>query len=239
MYKSKKILCIIPARGGSKGLPGKNIKSLLGKPLIAYTVEQAKNCRYLDRIIVSTEDKSIAAVAKKFGAEVPFLRPKRLAKDKSGTIDVLLHAMDWMETKEKFDFDIVVLLHVTTPLRSVEDIKKSVELLFKDNTDNVFSVTEAHRNPYFNMVEINKSGKVLLVKKGNYNGRQSAPSVFDMNSSIYVWWKDALRKSKSLFFRNTRIYIMPKERSIDIDDELDFRISEFLTVKRKHQKLKA
>ena len=238
MYKSKKILCIIPARGGSKGLPGKNIKSLLGKPLIAYTVEQAKNCRYLDRIIVSTEDKSIAAVAKKFGAEVPFLRPKRLAKDKSGTIDVLLHAMDWMETKEKFDFDIVVLLHVTTPLRSVEDIKKSVELLFKDNTDNVFSVTEAHRNPYFNMVEINKSGKVSLVKKGNYNGRQSAPSVFDMNSSIYVWWKDALRKSKSLFFRNTRIYIMPKERSIDIDDELDFRIVEFLTVKRKHQKLK-
>ena len=236
MYKSKKILCIIPARGGSKGLPGKNGKSLLGKPLIAYTIEQAKNCRYLDRVVVSTEDKSIAAVAKKFGAEVPFLRPKRLAKDKSSTIDVLLHAMDWMENKEKFAFDILVLLHVTTPLRSVEDIKKSVELLFNDNADNVFSVTEAHRNPYFNMVEINKAGKVSLVKKGSYGDRQSAPSVFDMNSSIYVWRKDALRKSKSLFFRNTRIYIMPKERSIDIDDELDFRISEFLTVKRKHQK---
>jgi len=232
MYKSKKILCIIPARGGSKGLPGKNGKSLLGKPLIAYTIEQAKNCRYLDRIIVSTDDKSIAVIAKKFGAEVPFLRPKRLAKDKSSTIDVLLHAMDWMENKEKFAFDILVLLHVTTPLRSVEDIKKSVELLFNDNADNVFSVTEAHRNPYFNMVEINKAGKVSLVKKGSYGDRQSAPSVFDMNSSIYVWRKDALRKSKSLFPGNTRIYIMPKERSVDIDDELDFRIAEFL--KKNH-----
>jgi CMP-N,N'-diacetyllegionaminic acid synthase len=228
MYKNKKILCIIPARGGSKGLPGKNVKLLCGKPLIAYTIEQAKNCRYIDRIVVSTEDKSIAAVAKKFGAEVPFLRPKRLAKDKSSTIDVLLHAMDWLETKEKFAFDILVLLHVTTPLRSAEDIKKSVELLFKDNADNVFSVTKAHRNPYFNMVEINKAGKVSLAKKGNYSGRQSAPPVFDMNSSIYVWWKDALRKGKSLFPGITSIYLMPKERSVDIDDAIDFKIAKML-----------
>ena len=109
MYKNKKILCIIPARGGSKGLPGKNVKLLCGKPLIAHTIEQAKSCRYLDRIVVSTEDKSIAAAAKKFGAEVLFLRPKRLAKDKSGTIDVLLHAMDWMENKEKFGIDVELI----------------------------------------------------------------------------------------------------------------------------------
>lgn len=228
MYKNKRILCVIPARGGSRGLPGKNIKNLMGKPLIAYSIEHARGSKYIDRTIVSTDDEKIADIARSLGSEVPFLRPKRLAKDKSSSIDVLLHAIKWMETKERSAFDIIVLLHVTTPLRSAEDVDKSIELLFKSNTDNVFSVTEADKNPYYNMVEVDRSGEAALVKRGNYVNRQSAPKVFDMNSSIYVWWKDVLRDKKSLFPGHTRVYIMPKERSVDIDDFWDFKFAEML-----------
>lgn len=227
MYKNKKILCVIPARGGSKGLARKNVKKLLGKPLIAYTIEQAKKSKYIDRIIVSTEDKVIARISRKYGAEVPFLRPGILASDSAGTIDVLLHAMEWMEKVERYQFDILVLLHATTPLRGARDIDNCIKLLFKKNASNIFSVTEAHRNPYFNMVELKKS-KVALVKKGNFVSRQEAPKVFDTNSSIYVWWKDGLRKGKSVFLKHTAIYFMPKKRSIDIDDGIDFKLAELL-----------
>jgi CMP-N,N'-diacetyllegionaminic acid synthase len=228
MYKYKTILCVIPARGGSKGLPGKNIKVLLGKPLIAYSIEQARKSKYIDRVVVSTESKKIADISKKFGAEVPFMRPKKLSGDDSSTIDVLLHAMDWLEKREGYLFDILVLLHATAPLRNVEDIDNCIEMLIKKDAYNVFSVCEAQRNPYFNMVEVHMNETVKLVKKGNFVTRQSAPQVFDMNSSIYVWWKDILRKHKSTFLEKTVIYIMPKDRSIDIDDHLDFKIAEML-----------
>lgn len=228
MYNDNVILCVIPARGGSKGLPGKNIKPLLGKPLIAYTIEQARGSKYIDRIIVSTEDRKIAEISEGCGAEVPFVRPKSLAKDDSSTIDVLLHAVKWMEEEAKFKFNILVLLHVTTPLRDTEDIDKCIELLYEEKADNVFSVTEAHRNPYFNMVEVNSASEVKLVKEGRFTSRQSAPMVLDMNSSIYVWWKDTFKTEKGLFLKKTRIYTMPRERSVDIDDPLDFRIAEML-----------
>lgn len=228
MYKRNTILCVIPARGGSKGLPGKNIKQIAGKPLIAYSIEQARQSRYIDRVIVSTDDRRIAGISKFYGAEVPFMRPKELAGDEVGMIDVLLHAMEWAEVKERYSFDILVLLHVTTPLRSVEDIDKSIELLVDKDAQNVFSVTEARRNPYFNMVEVSKGGFVSLAKKGNYKTRQSAPKVYDMNSSIYVWWKDVLKKEKKTILAGTHIYIMPKERSVDIDDAIDLRIAEAL-----------
>lgn len=224
MYKNKKILCVIPARSGSKGLPGKNIKKLLDKPLIVYTIEQAKESRYIDRIIVSTDSQKIAKIAKANGAQVPFIRPKRLSTDKSNMIDVLLHAMDWMEKREKYSFDILVLLPVTAPLRRREDIDNSIRLLFRQNNDNVFSVTQAHQNPYFNMVEMDKQGYVKLVKKANFANRQQAPAVFDINGSVYVWWTDILRKKKGLFLKRSQIYIMPKERSVDIDDSFDFEI---------------
>ncbi len=228
MYKDNVILCVIPARGGSTGLPGKNIKQLMGKPLIAYTIEQAKKSKYIDRVIISTEDEQIAWVSKNYDAEVPFKRPGELAQDKSGMIDVLLHAMKWMEDEAAFKFDILVLLHVTTPLRNTEDIDNCIELLVEKNADNVFSVTKACRNPYFNMVEVGSDNKVRLVKGGSFVTRQSSPEVFDMNSSIYAWWKETLRTKKGLFLEKTRIYLMPRERSIDIDEQLDFRIAEML-----------
>lgn len=226
MYKGNSILCIIPARGGSKGLPGKNIKELSGKPLIAYSIEQAKGAKYVDRIIVSTENREIADIARRYGAEVPFMRPRKLATDDCSIIDVLLHAMDWMENKEKCKFDILALLHATAPLRTSEDIDNSIKLLVDKKADNVFSVSDAYRNPYFNMVEMREGGTAGLVKKGQFNTRQAAPKVFDMNASIYVWWKDVLRKKKSVFLKKSHVYVMPRERSVDIDDNVDFKIAE-------------
>ena len=226
MYKNKRVVCIIPARGGSKGLPGKNIKMFLGKPLIAQSIKQAKDSGLIDRIIVSTDDKKIADISKKYGAEVPFARPKYLAQDKSSTMDVLLHAMECLKG-DGYLFDILVLLHATAPLRSVEDINNCIKLLVNQKVANVFSVTEAHRNPYFNMVEVVR-GKVRLVKEGRFSSRQQAPKVYDMNSSIYVWWKDVLKNKKMIFLKNSRIYLMPKERSVDIDNNLDFKIAKML-----------
>ncbi len=223
-------ICIIPARGGSKGIPRKNVRKLAGKPLIAYTIAQALQSRYIDRTVVSTDDEEIADISKQYGAEVPFIRPSDLSGDDASTIDVLLHAIKWMEQYEKYNFDILVLLHTTTPLRRISDIDSCIKLLIETKADNVFSVTEAHRNPYFNMIELNSAGEISLVKKGNYITRQSAPKVYDLNASIYVWWKDILKNEKNIFLRKSKIYVMPKERSIDIDDDLDFRIAEFLRV---------
>jgi CMP-N-acetylneuraminic acid synthetase len=232
MYENHIVVCVIPARGGSKGLPGKNIKKFCGKPLIAHTIEQARQSKYIDRVIVSTETEEIAQISLEYGAEVPFLRPVDLAGDNVNTIDVLLHAIDWLEDADRYVFDILLLLHTTTPLRNVEDINNCIALLVDEKADNVFSVVESHRNPYFNMVEEDKSGYVRLVKEGCYSARQSAPKVYDMNASIYVWWKIKLKEERKIFLKKTKIYVMPKERSIDIDDNLDFRIAEFLGVNK-------
>jgi len=228
VYKNNQIVCIIPARGGSKGLPGKNIKDFCGKPLIAHTIEQAKQSKYIDRVIVSTEDDTIACTSLDYGAEVPFIRPVELAGDEVATIDVLLHAINWLENIGQYTFDIIVLLHVTTPLRSVADIDNCIALLVDEKADNIFSVAESHRNPYFNMVEEDTNGFVKLVKEGCFSTRQSVPKVYDMNASIYSWWKNILKVEKKIFLKRTKVYVMPKERSIDIDDDLDFKIAEML-----------
>lgn len=231
MFNKHKIVCVIPARGGSKGIPRKNIKLLAGKPLIAYTIGHALQSQYIDRTIVSTDDREIADISRQYGAEAPFMRPADLAGDHVATIDVLLHAVQWLEKQEKYDFDILVLLHATTPLRSVDDINSCIKMIVETKSDNVFSVTEAHRNPYFNMVEAGDDGIATLSKKGDYATRQSAPKVYDMNASIYVWWKDVLKSEKKIFLKKSHIYIMPKERSIDIDDDFDFKVAEFLLQK--------
>jgi CMP-N,N'-diacetyllegionaminic acid synthase len=186
---------------------------------------------YIDRTIVSTEDKEIADISRKYGAEVPFIRPDDLAGDHVATVDVLVHAINWLEKEDKYNFDILVLLHTTTPLREVHDIDTCIKMLIESKADDVFSVNEAHRNPYFNMVEVDSEGIVSLVKEGSFSTRQAAPKVYDMNASIYVWWKDILKEGKKIILKKTKVYIMPKERSIDIDDELDFRIAEFLQKK--------
>lgn len=236
MIDEHKVVCVIPARGGSKGVPRKNIKQLAGKPLIAYTIEQALQSQYIDRIIVSTEDNEIAEISKHYGAEVPFIRPVALSGDQVATVDVLLHTIKWLEEEEKYDFDIFVLLHTTTPLRAVKDIDSCIEMLKDTKADNIFSVTESHRNPYFNMVEITPNGKVQLSKKGSFSSRQSAPKVYDMNASIYVWWKDILKREGKIFLNGSQVYVMSKERSIDIDDNIDFKIAEIMMVEQNKNK---
>jgi CMP-N,N'-diacetyllegionaminic acid synthase len=233
MYREHVVVCVIPARGGSKGVLRKNIKMFCGKPLIAHTIEQAKQSNYIDRVLVSTEDEEIAQISLEYGAEVPFIRPRELAQDSVATVDVLLHAISGLEDKQ-YRFDILVLLHTTTPLRDAEDIDKSIALLVEEKADNIFSVTEAHRNPYFNMVEINKDGYAALAKQGNFTTRQAAPLIYDMNSSIYVWWKELLKEKKKIFLDKTKIYVMPKERSIDIDDHIDFKIAEMMMTERNN-----
>jgi len=227
-----KVVAIICARGGSKGIPRKNIRPLCGKPLIVYTIEVAEKCALIDRTIVSTDAPEIAEIAKASGAEVPFLRPKELALDDTPGLLVLKHAVQFLESELSYFPDIIVNLDPTSPLRTERDVEACIKMVRDEGADNVFSVTEAHRNPYFNMVEI-IDGKVRLVKQPARatSRRQDAPKVYDMNASIYVWKKEVLMNRDSLFLENTRVYLMPKWAA-DIDDETDFEFVEFM-MKRK------
>jgi CMP-N-acetylneuraminic acid synthetase len=231
MYKGQSILCVIPARGGSKGLPGKNLRELGGKPLIAHSIEQALASRYVDRVVVSTDDAAIAAAAAAAGAEVPFVRPAALATDDSGSVDVLLHALDWLAQRERYAPDALLLLQPTSPLRAVGDIERCTELLVDGGWDNVISVAAAHANPYFSLVE-RVDGKIRPVKQSPALTRQSAPAVYELNGAVYLWRTAALRHARGLFLERTEVYVMPRERSVDIDDLLDFKIAELLLGER-------
>ena len=229
MFKNHKILCTICARGGSKGIPGKNKKIISGKALIAYTIEVAKECNYIDDYIISTDDEDIIKIANIYNIPAPFKRPKYLCKSNVSRIDAVVHAVKWVEKNWKKNYDIIVDLSVTSPLRIVKDIKSAIELLINGKADNVFSVSPAYRNPYYNMVEV-VNGKIKKVKELNnkITKRQEAPIVYDMNDSINVWWKDILFKDISNFNDSTKIYIMPRDRGIDIDDYFDFKIASLM-----------
>ena len=226
-----KIVATICARGGSKGVPGKNIRLLCGKPLIVHTIEVAKKCQLINRIIVSTDAPEIAEIAKASGAEVPFLRPKELATDDAPKLTAIKHAIQFLESGEGYHADIVVDLDSTSPLRTEKDIEACVRIVMDEGADNVFSVTKAHRNPYFNMVEV-IDGKVQLVKQlaQAVIRRQDAPQVYDLNASIYVWKREALMNNDSIFLERTKIYVMP-EWTTDIDNEVDFEFVEFILEK--------
>ena len=223
-----KIVATICARGGSKGIPSKNIRLLAGKPLIIHTIETAKKCRLIDKIVVSTDSPQIAEIAEKNRAGVPFIRPKELATDEAPKLAVIKHAVQFLESRQGYHPDIIVDLDPTSPLRTVKDIEACIKIVRDDGADNVFSVIRAHRNPYFNMVEV-VNGQVQLVKNlaSPAARRQDAPQVYDMNASIYVWKKDVLLNNDSLFLEHTRIYEMP-EWAKDIDNEADFKFAEYI-----------
>lgn len=221
----------ICARGGSVGVPGKNIRSLLGKPLIAWTIEQAFASGASERVIVSTDSPEIADVALQYGAEVPFLRPTNLSTADSPKLPVLLHMVSWLEDKGE-KIDTIIDLDPTSPLRDVNDIHACV-LLLDEQTDLVITGYESDKNPYFNMVENHTDGYAGLVCKPTQEvfGRQHAPKVYAMNASIYVWRRSAL--SASLWSApRVRLHQMPRERSIDIDHPLDFDFVELIMKKR-------
>lgn len=227
MYKDRRILGIIPARGGSKGLPRKNILPFLGKPLIVWTIEQAQEAGYIDNIIVSTDDEEIAAVSKKFGASVPFYRPKELSDDKSLTIDAVVHAIEWLELNQDF-YDMIVLLQPTSPLRTSSDIKKAIEIFTEDGIANsLISITEVVQHP-----ELMK-----LLNKENYledyqesmslrRRRQDLSLLYIPNGALYIASKMNLLYKKDFYTKPVAYYYMDIERSIDIDSKLDFIVAE-------------
>lgn len=235
MYKNRSILVTVCARGGSKGIPRKNIKNLCGKPLIVYTLEQAKRFNWKDKIVVSTEDREIKRIAEDNGIEVPFLRSKELATDSASKIPAIIHAAGEAEKYWKEKYDIILDLSPTAPLRTVEDIELAVgSLVVTPNTDAVISASLSSDNPYFNLFELDKKGYAHLSKKpaGHVMRRQDSPSVYALNGSIYCIWKNVLLKERSFFTNKTRIYVMPKERSVDIDNNFDFELTEFLMRKQ-------
>jgi CMP-N,N'-diacetyllegionaminic acid synthase len=229
-----KILCTICARGGSKGVKNKNIKELNGKPLIAYTIEQAKASKLFEHIVISTDSDEIAKISKEFGAEVFFKRSPEMASDTAGKLDVIRDAFVRSEEFYHEKFDYLIDLDATAPLRNVEDIVNSFEQFLKENNDNLITAMPSRRSPYFNLVEVEQNGKVSLSKKleNSVLRRQDAPKSYDMNASIYIWKRETILNEKSIFLENTGLYVMPEERSIDIDTELDFQFVEFLMRKK-------
>jgi N-acylneuraminate cytidylyltransferase len=224
------IVAFIFARGGSKGLPNKNIKPLLGKPLIGWSIEHAKNCAQIDRVIVSTDSKAIADVALKFGAEVPFMRPAELATDDSSEWLSWQHALNYLKKTEGCLPKIMLSIPTTAPLRSSVDIANALKEYKTTQCDVLVSITDSHRNPYFNMVKINQTGTLERVVDPNITlvRRQDAPVVYDMTTVVYVSSPDFVLKNNSIFDGTISGILIPPERAIDIDTELDFRIAEFL-----------
>lgn len=227
MINEKKILAVIPARGGSKGIPRKNIKKLNGKPLIAYTIEEAKKSGYIDKLIVSTEDREIAKISKIFGAEVPFLRPKELSNDNTPGIDPILHAVNWFKGKD-CNFDYVMCLQCTSPFRKYSQIDEAIEKLIKLDGDSIVSVCESEITPYW-MKKV-EDGKLKDFINSNvfYTRRQDIPKVYRLNGAIYMARTQVLMNIKNWYSKNTLSYIMDKISSVDIDDMIDFKFVEFL-----------
>mgnify|MGYP006411157685 FL=1 len=231
-----KTFAFIFARGGSKGVPGKNIRNLGGKPLLAHSIEIAQNIDEISRIFVSTDDQDIADVGIKYGAEV-INRPTEFAQDDSPEWLAWLHAVEWLESKGEL-FDRFVSLPTTSPLRNKGDVIKCLNLLDKQ-TDIVVTMTDTSRSPYFNMVS-KEDGyiKLLMESKEGYSRRQDVPKVYDMTTVAYVTRPNFIKSNEKLFDGRVKAVLVPKERAIDIDDEVDFKMAEML-IKEKQGKVNA
>lgn len=216
---------VIPARGGSKGIPGKNIKPLCGKPLIAYSVEVARQLADDRDICVTTDDERIAQVVKNMGLDVPFMRPDYLATDGCGTYEVLLHAVKFYEELGR-DYDTLVLLQPTSPMRTAEDVQAAIDAYTPD-IDMVVTVTEAASNPYYNCYETDENG-FLHVSKGDgcYTRRQDAPKAWEYNGAVYVINIESLKKGPLGSFKRRKMVEMSRERSVDLDTPLDWMVAE-------------
>ena len=220
-----RILCTICARSKSKGLKNKNFLKLNSKSLINYSIDTAIKSNIFNQISISTDSNKIKNLKKKYKKIFFIKRPNNLASDKSNKVDAIRHALISTERSNKTKYDIIFDLDVTSPLRSIKDLKNSLNIFLKKKSDNLISVTPARRNPYFNMVEI-KNKTIQLVKKSKkkITRRQDAPKLYDLNASIYIWKRKTLLKSNKLFRRKTSIYVMPYSRSVDIDHKIDLKI---------------
>lgn len=227
------IIAAIFARGGSKGLPGKNIKLLNGKPLIAWAIEQALEVTNIKRVIVSTDSKEIVDISLQYGAEVPFLRPKELATDTSPEWLSWRHLLNYLKEKEGSLPDVMISLPTTSPLRIPGDIDNCINEIQKPNTDVVITVSEARRSPYFNMVKEKGKGYFELFSSlpSTISRRQDSPPVYDMATIAYALKPSFILKHNSIFDGNVRAVVIPTERAIDIDTEFDFELAEYIMKK--------
>jgi CMP-N,N'-diacetyllegionaminic acid synthase len=234
MHEGKRILAIIPARGGSKGLPGKNIKKLLGKPLIAWSIGQAIRSKYIDKIIVSTDDVEIAKIAQECGAEVPFLRPTSLARDDSPTSDTIIHVIDRLnELGESYDY--IALLEPTSPLRTLNDIDNAISTVIQNSRAvGLVSVGEVHMEHPLIIKKINDSGFVepYIPNKLNIHQRQQADMAYFPYGVIYISRVSDIKISKTFYTKETIPYEIERWQNYEIDDELDFEIIEQIMRKK-------
>jgi CMP-N,N'-diacetyllegionaminic acid synthase len=217
---------IIPARGGSKGIPGKNIKLLGGKPLIYYTIEAAREVLEDQYIIISTDDEDIKNKVEQTGIKVPFIRPQHLSGDHVGTYEVLLHSLEYLESIDKHP-EVIVLLQATSPFRNGEHIREAIELYHSD-VDMVVSVKETASNPYFMLFEEDDRGFLQHSKKGDFARRQDCPKVWEYNGAIYVLNVRSLKRCPISHFDKVVKYVMDEQSSLDIDSPLDWKIAELL-----------
>lgn len=225
------ILVIIPARGGSKGIIGKNIKLFGGKPLICYTIDVARAIVDDAHICVSTDDDQIIRIVEQYGLSVPFIRPPELATDTAGSYGVLLHALNFYESKGEH-FDAVILLQVTSPFRTANHVHEALNLYNKD-LDMVVSVKEANSNPYFLCFEENTEGMLHISKgDGHYTRRQDCPPVYEYNGAIYIINPKSLKSMPLSKFTKCRKYMMDKEHSVDLDNMMDWMIAEHMIVNK-------
>ena len=228
------VLCTICARGGSKGVPNKNLRAVGGKPLVAHSITHASKWERDCDVVVSTDSPDIADVGREYGAEVPFTRPAELATDDAPKLPVIQHATTAMEEGWGGRYDYVVDLGVASPLRSVEDIEACFRVALGPDVHNAYTVTEADRNPYFNMVELDDDGYAHLSKRlgDDVERRQDAPTVYAMNASVYVYEREFLESATSVHSDRTKVSVMPPERSVDVDSPLDLDIVRFLFERR-------
>lgn len=223
----RKTIATICARGGSKGLPRKNVRPFAGKPLIAHTIEQARACPLIEAVYVSTDDDEIAAVAREWGAQVPYRRPAELATDAAAKIPAIEHMVAHLESQGE-RIDLVVDLQPTSPLRTQQDLADSIRLA--PQADLIVTVTEPSHNPYYSLVEARPDGTLRVSKAEGFARRQDVPQAWGLNGSIYVWQRAALARAAVDGFWSVAIRpsVMPRHRSVDIDDVLDFEWAEWL-----------
>ena len=229
-----KRVCTICARGGSKGVPNKNIRQMVGKPLIGHSILQAQSSGLFEAIAVSSDSPEILDISKKFGVDYSIFRPQELASDGAPKLPAVQHCVNEVERISGENFDVIVDLGITSPLRLTKDIEGAVRLLEEKNVSNVITGCPARRSPYFNLVERDEDDYVRLSKPPEQiiTRRQDAPECFDVNASVFVWNRSGLIGSKSVINADTLLFVMPEERSIDVDHEWEFEYVEFLFNKR-------
>lgn len=234
-----KRICTVCVRAGSKGVRGKNLRLLDGLPLLAHSLRQATESGLFNLIAVSSDSPEMLTIAKEYGASFLVMRPEEMASDTAAKLPVVRHCVAEAERALGFTFDTCVDLDATSPLRDIEDIHAVVQILEDSGVGNVITAMPARRSPYFNLVEQDENGVIRLAKPVSppYVRRQDAPSCFDMNASVYAWTRNALMNAPGLFNTDTRLHVMPEERSIDIDSEVDFLLVELLMSRKARRDL--